>query len=225
VAPRRTRDELVADSPHVLYEAQQLDNVVTGLISIDTDPNAKVPQWMVNAFLDDVGLHARALILFLYDKPNDRFPDEVLAADYVPEWPSTRPAESEFLKEVRERVGMEMAHVTRRRATIAEEVKGWQYGKVQGDVGEVFARFVAKVPEDVVEPGWREAAWQAIPGFARVAAVGHEHFDKQPPPPGSPPPPKPGPGGVLPLDVSPSQAAIEAAARATKGLRSPDRDD
>jgi hypothetical protein len=217
---RRTKNELIADSPHVLYEAQQLDNVVKGLIGIDTDPNAKVPQWMVNAFLEDVGLHARTLILFLYDKPRDRFPDEVLAVDYVPEWASIRPAESNFLKEVRERVGAEMAHITRRRATIAEEMRGWSYGKVQGEVGEVLAQFATLVPEDVVKPGWREAAWEAIPGFARVAAVGREHFDKPPAPPGSSPPPEPGPGGVLSIEtLTSSREALQAATRATQGLK------
>ncbi|MGC1815520.1 MAG: hypothetical protein WA696_15385, partial [Solirubrobacterales bacterium] len=105
MAPRhRTFVDLRADSKHVLYEAQQLDNVVRGLMGTDLDASAKVPDWLTNALLENVGLHARALILFLYDKPRQKFPDDVLAVDYVPEWPGVRPAESEFLRDVRDRV-------------------------------------------------------------------------------------------------------------------------
>ncbi|MGA6946618.1 MAG: hypothetical protein WBZ00_02575 [Solirubrobacterales bacterium] len=76
----------------------------------------------------------------------------------------------------------------------------------------MLAKFIALVPDEKVQDGWRKAAWRTLPGHVR----GHEQFDNPPPPPGSPEPPNPGPRGVLPIDLSPSQAALEAAAQATK---------
>jgi hypothetical protein len=176
----RTLQDLRADSKHVLYEARQLNDVVRALAGSSLVPpeRGEPPTWLVNALLENVGLHARALILFLYDQPREQYPDDVLAIDYIPEWPSIRPPESEFLHEVRDRVGKEMAHLTRRRATIADELRGWSFGKVHTEVAEVLREFIVHVPEDRVRPGWRRDAWRTLPGHVR----GHEHFDAPPPP-------------------------------------------
>lgn len=206
---RRTSDELSADSQHVLYEARQLDDVVRALAGSELTPpeQGEQPVWASNALLENVGLHARALILFLYDKPKKSYPDDVLALDYVCEWPSVRPAESDFLREVRERVGAEMAHITRRRTTLAEALRAWSYGKVHVAVAEVLREFILLVPEDLVQPGWRGDIWRTLPGHVR----GQKHFSDPPPPGGGSPTAK--------IGLSGTAESLQAAARATRMWR------
>jgi hypothetical protein len=145
-------------------------------------------------------------------RPVDRArQDDVIADDYLPDWPELRPEITPLLTEVRERVGKEMAHITRRRATLADEARGWRYSKVHTEVAEAFREFIVRVPEAKVQDRWREEAWLTLPGHVR----GTKDFSR---PPESSSTPAPGPGGSLPPDSSPQQAALEAAARATKGL-------
>ena len=210
---RRTLDDLRADSEHVLYEARQLDDVVQALAGPTLTPpeQGQPPDWMVNALLNDIGLHARALILFLYGRPTKKYPDDVLAVDYLPEWPSVRPPQSEFLREVRKRVGEEMAHITRRRATIPDELRAWSFGKVHNAVGEVLREFIVRVPEDRVQPGWRRDAWRTLPGHVR----GNKHFNEPPLAGGDDDDP------IAKLGLSGSAESLHAAARATR-MRRPD---
>jgi hypothetical protein len=56
-----------------------------------------------NALLESLTLHARSLRAFLYGAK--RWPDDVVAGDFVLDWVSQRPAEPAALAKVEGRVG------------------------------------------------------------------------------------------------------------------------
>lgn len=135
-------EELREDSHHVLYEMEQMAGAVERLAGLRAAGQSG-PEVDENALLESVVLHARGLIEFVYsDHPRA---DDVVASDFLPTWPDVRPPMTDFLKEVKRRTDKEMMHITRARS-IAEQLRGWSYGKVHNELSVVLAEFIVRVP-------------------------------------------------------------------------------
>jgi hypothetical protein len=118
------------------------------------------PEVDENALLESVVLHARGLIEFAYsDHPRA---DDVVASDFLPTWPDVRPPMTDFLKEVKRRTDKEMMHITRARS-IAEQLRGWSYGKVHNELSVVLAEFIVRVPDGKVIATFPKRARDCFP--------------------------------------------------------------
>jgi len=162
MARRQPSDaDLQEDSHHVLYEMEQLAGAVNRLAGIAA-AGQKPPDIDANALLENVALHARALIEFAYGDPKKARSDDVIAADFLPEWPDIRPEMTDFLEEVKWRVGKEMMHITRARS-IAEEVRRWKYGRIYNELSNILTGFIVQVPPEKVQPNFPVRAMNAFP--------------------------------------------------------------
>jgi hypothetical protein len=158
----RTIEQLHADSRHVRYELWMLGRLTEILAGFEIS-GSRPPLEIDNAILEALITHARALIEFLYQDPETAHANLVLATDYNPEWPERRPELSGFLREVRSRADQEISHITRRRATIADDARKWGYGKVAAAVGEVMREFLKLTPAEQFADGIREEMWGRCP--------------------------------------------------------------
>jgi hypothetical protein len=168
----RTVEELVADSEHVLYEIEMLAAMHAEL---DPSKNRGLARGIHNARLESLTIHARALIGFLYADLGRVGADDVIADDYLSEWPTVRPEGSFYLREVKERTDKEVAHITRVRAELSAtsteasgdrlnaEPYGWMTGEAYYAVAQVFAEFIERVPAEKVIDGWHDRARAALP--------------------------------------------------------------
>jgi hypothetical protein len=108
---KRSDEALRKDSHHVLYEIEQLNEAVKLLASMALT-DAEVPRSVKNLLLENIVLHARGLIEFIYGNPDTAREDDIIAADFLPSWPEDRPDMSDFLGEVKRRADKEMMHLT-----------------------------------------------------------------------------------------------------------------
>lgn len=184
---------------HLLYEAGMLYEVTGKLMN----RHHKADLVVENALLESLGVHSRNLIDFLWlDRPMKN--TDAIAFDYADDWKA--PTMSERLSEVKDRVGKEMVHLSYNRLDVSENEKGWQVLGIGPEIIGAFGKFATEVPTDCVPEGWRERAYAAT---GAVPPDQVEELEKQ----------------IIrvedmrPEDLLSSPAAIEAAARATQGLR------
>lgn len=184
---------------HLLYEAGMLYEVTGKLMNRHHKDDLVVE----NALLESLGVHSRNLIDFLWlDEPMKD--TDAIASDYVDDWKA--PAMSERLSKVKARVGKEMVHLSYNRLDVPEDEKGWQVLGIGPEIIGAFGKFATEVPADRVPEGWHDRAYAAT---GTVPPDQVEELEKQ----------------IIrvedmrPEDLLSSTAAIEAAARATQGLR------
>jgi hypothetical protein len=120
---------------HLFYEAQMF--VVTRAIQ----PR---DQFETNLKVEDFALHLKNLIEFFY--PSNPDPNDVLAADYVADWDSNRPAITSLLESARARAGRELHHLTAQRIAGKPAHKAWDFDGISKDLKGVISAFIALQP-------------------------------------------------------------------------------
>lgn len=131
----RTNQELLDYSgEHIAYELQmflfgwRFNGTAWGtwpppLKGLALQPGAQ--SWLILMSLKDaLVLHARVLTMFLY--PGQTHTDDAMATEYAPDWRTIRPPMDPLLKDLRDRAGAELAHLTWKRKAGATPDKAWQ---------------------------------------------------------------------------------------------------
>ncbi len=109
---------LAEASEHLCYEIEMF--VGTAKLLESQQPNDIV----ANALLESYAIHARAVTDFFYPPPTYKKTD-VVAKDYVSDWPVKYPSMSKTLSDARERTNTEIAHLTKHRKSVVDEAKCW----------------------------------------------------------------------------------------------------
>jgi hypothetical protein len=126
---RRSDEELVAVSEHLLYEIQMLFGTARTMATSIIGDGKDFQTWSIrNAMVESFTVHTRILLDFLYPSKMGR--DDVIADDFFDNpstWVGQRPAESALLTEIHRRVGKEIAHLTYARLDVTPETKPWQF--------------------------------------------------------------------------------------------------
>ncbi len=136
-APRPAQD-LVEATEHLLYEMKMLVGTANEIPGAANQPVAKY------AFIESFALHARALLEFFYDSPQD---DDVAAEHFVSDWPTTRPALKPVLRDVWTKVGKQIAHLTYKRLSIHQQAKDWAFVQIAQEITDVFRVFTSRVSQ------------------------------------------------------------------------------
>jgi hypothetical protein len=106
------RETLRKMSKHVAYEWDMLVDLANLLPGLEGAPNKLVRYACIESFL----MHARQLLLFLYEGPTRKRDDDVYAVQYAETWVTVRPKEvPPSLLEMKDAVDKRVAHVTTRR--------------------------------------------------------------------------------------------------------------
>ncbi|MGA9623109.1 MAG: hypothetical protein WBL65_21240 [Bryobacteraceae bacterium] len=103
-------------------------------------PVTRPGSFEMNAMVESCLFHFRNLLDFFY--PRVLRVDDVIAADYVPDWDSKRPALSSVLETARKRVDKELAHLTTQRISGAPPQKMWDFGTVSLELQPVIETFI-----------------------------------------------------------------------------------
>jgi hypothetical protein len=149
---RRSDPELQAASRHLKYEIDMLMSVALALAA----PEPK-QHWETNSLLESFVVHFRNLVDVFYPGANSK-PDDVLASDFfdVPEqWDSIRPPQSDVFGAARIRVHKEIAHLTYARLHVPPQEKGWDIGRLVGEMDKVVSAFRGSVASHRL--AWSEA--------------------------------------------------------------------
>jgi hypothetical protein len=110
---------------HISYELTMFYETAMGLKwreNLDNDFTLK------NALIESFIVHARVLAHFLYQARSPKYPDDVVAEDYVkdvPTWRTARGSMSPELREIVRRAGKEIAHLTKGRRPPDDPEKVW----------------------------------------------------------------------------------------------------
>ena len=148
---QRTEEELRKASDHLFYEFGMFTELARML-----GAGILKEQAIKNAALESFTIHARALLDFLYSKKDPRR-DDVIAEDFFEDpltWTNSRPDKSERVKDVHERVGKEVAHLSYRRQEVTPETKPWYFAAIAEEIGKVFESFSSLVPRELLGERW-----------------------------------------------------------------------
>jgi hypothetical protein len=158
---QRSDDDLMRASEHLYYEIAMLVGTSNGLASGVAGESV-----LKNALLESFTLHARALLAFFYsDKPR---PDDVVAEDFIPDWPSMRPNEPTAFQALQIRVGKEIAHLTYERLSVTEAAKQWRFVEIAQGIDRMAACFVQLIPDSNLGPNMK--GYKAAQGKAANSA-------------------------------------------------------
>jgi hypothetical protein len=135
---------LIALSGDLAYEIWMLDNLKDALSS-----ERSIPVWLNNCLIESFAIHARVLIEFFYghgSKPNDARSTDYVTVESLRSHP--RPRESSVLKEVRNRTGYQVSHLSYSRTDVRAENKEWNYIAAWQEIDKLIRWFVC-----CAEPG------------------------------------------------------------------------
>jgi hypothetical protein len=135
----RDAKELRAASKHLGYEVDMLRGTADRLLSGMEEGVAK------NAFLESFTVHARALVQFFFGAKSG----DVLADHYVLDvrmWRVARGKLPRALKDVADRVGKEIVHLSYGRLVVGPDANNWNVHAVHAALMELCEKFIRHVP-------------------------------------------------------------------------------
>lgn len=113
-------------------------------------------------------IHARVLHAFLWDKPRKGFPDDALAIDFFDDgaWEAIRNnVQGGALDGLRERAGVEIAHLSYRRTNRVETEREWKFDVIAAVIGNAMRLFLANVSRDLLCDGFEQRLRATWPGY------------------------------------------------------------
>jgi hypothetical protein len=134
---------------HLVYEAQMFVATREALSKGIPD------QFLKNAIIESAGLHFRNLFDFFY--PRQIKDDDVIAADYVPNWQSVCPQPTASLQGAHTRTHKEFAHLTTKRFSGTPTAKAWDFETISNDLKPIVRAFVENV--DAAKPPALAVEW------------------------------------------------------------------
>jgi hypothetical protein len=150
---------------HLLYDWYAFNSALAGIVNAHKQPPIlwmSLPLLMVRtALLDSMAIHARSLFHFAYPEGMIS-PDDILAADYVPDWATKCPPWPKSLDAVKKRVCTEVAHLSYERLGLKEEeALQWPLVELHRAITAMVQAFYANLPEALKDPP--SATAQPIP--------------------------------------------------------------
>jgi hypothetical protein len=152
---RRTRrkpkkNEVVKISEHLYYELWMFEEAIKWL---SANANKGLNQSQENAWIESFAIHARILMEFFYDDlPRTKQDQAVMAADFMPLtiiWKDCRPDPPPLLKAIKDRVNVEIAHLSyERRKRIRDEIRQWPFKEISFQIEAVIQKFLQVAWED-----------------------------------------------------------------------------
>jgi hypothetical protein len=102
-------------------------------------------QFERNLLLESLPAHARTLINFFYNDKNEKYPNDLVAQDFLPDtidWKNERPLITELLKEAKNKADKQVAHLSLWRVKIErDKKKEWDWNSVEEDIKKVIEKF------------------------------------------------------------------------------------
>jgi hypothetical protein len=139
--PKRSTAELVDASEHLRYEMDMLVETAKELESGNSRPDV-----ITNALVESFAVHTRALVAFFYPDTHPTWDNDVIAADYAPQWPG-KPSESATLSDAYVRASKEIAHLTYTRLSVPVPDKPWDPRSIVQEITRIISSFLQHVQD------------------------------------------------------------------------------
>lgn len=98
-----------------------------------------------NLLLESLPVHSRALIDFFYNDKNEKYPNDLVAQDFLPDttnWKTERPPITKLLEDAKNKADKQVAHMGLWRIKIEQDdKKGWDWNSIWSDVEKVIEKF------------------------------------------------------------------------------------
>jgi hypothetical protein len=130
--------QLADFADYVLYEAGMLARTARDLSDRADTVVIREEETIQNALMESFSIHLRGVLDFLYPTSNPRS-DDVVAAQYVPDWPQTRPPIPFDMDIARQRCHKEIMHLTTMRLREIKLI--WRFIPLAQMALEVFESF------------------------------------------------------------------------------------
>jgi hypothetical protein len=118
-----------------------------------------------NALLEAFAVHARAILGFIYP-PKDPHETDVLASHFFTDdakWREVHPPRSDAMKEVHDRVGKEVAHLTYdRQKLLTDDAKQWKFLEIEREIMAIIKIFVELAPRELLGSRWGDDPTKAF---------------------------------------------------------------
>ena len=102
-------------------------------------------QFERNLLLESLPAHIRILIEFFYNDKNKKYPNDLMAQDFLADtidWKKERPAMTKLLSEAKNKADKQLAHLSRWRIKIEKDnKKGWDWQGIKKDMEKVIEKF------------------------------------------------------------------------------------
>lgn len=118
------------------------------IVELGTSAMSTDEEREVFAQLESLLLHTRVLRDFFFRKPNPRFPDDVIAADFVPDWSTHCPPLGAYLSSREPRLDKALAHLSTERLGYDNKDKKWNVTAIRDELQPVIDLFLSKLPAD-----------------------------------------------------------------------------
>ena len=98
-----------------------------------------------NLLLESLPTHVRILIEFFYNDKNKKYPNNLVAQDFLPEtinWKNERPYITKLLNEAKNKADKQLAHLSLWRVKIERDgKKEWDWKSIKKDMEKIIAKF------------------------------------------------------------------------------------
>ncbi|MBU2036809.1 hypothetical protein KJ866_01195 [Patescibacteria group bacterium] len=98
-----------------------------------------------NLLLESLPAHTRILIEFFYNGKNKKYPNDLVAQDFLPDsinWRNERPLITELLEEAKNKADKQLAHLSLWRVKIERDnKKGWDWNGIKRDMEKIIEKF------------------------------------------------------------------------------------
>ena len=98
-----------------------------------------------NLLLESLPAHTRTLIDFFYSDKNKKYPNDLVAQDFLLDsidWKKERPPITELLTEAKNKADKQLAHLSLWRVKIEKDnKKGWNWNGISKDMEKIIEKF------------------------------------------------------------------------------------
>ena len=98
-----------------------------------------------NLLLESLPIHARTLIEFFYKDKNEKYPNDLVAQDFLTDdinWKNERPPITELLHGAKNKADKQLAHLSLWRVKIEkDDKKKWDWNGIRADMEKIIEKF------------------------------------------------------------------------------------
>lgn len=98
-----------------------------------------------NLLAESLATHVRVLIDFFYDTKNLKYPNDLVAQDFLPKnisWDKIRPIKTKILEDAKNKADKQLAHLSTWRIKLKNDGrKAWHFPEILEDIEKVIKKF------------------------------------------------------------------------------------
>jgi hypothetical protein len=118
-------------------------------------------EWELSTEIESLLVHTRVLREFFYyywnfkeqnyRREERRYPDDVIAQDFIGDWIACCPTIGPYLSKHKDRLDKSLAHLSTERVEYKQKEKRWEIETIQGELHRAIDRFKERLPAHMAD--------------------------------------------------------------------------